>query len=455
MNIEQRTIDFIPENERYGKPKDLFAVWFGANLNLTTIITGTVLVVMGMNIFWSIAAIVLGSLIGNFFVASHSAQGPKLGIPQMIQSRAQFGIFGAIIPMIFVMFIYLGFGVANTLLVTQTLGGATSLSTNWVIILFSLVSIIIAIFGYKLIHASQKLLSISSFVILGIGTVLAFLLPVPEGAWAASQLNVPLFFLSVGIVATYVLALAPYVADYSRYLPSNSSSPQVFWYSYLGLSSSTIWMMVIGAVLAAALPDFSNNPGGELAGLFNGFSLIMYILIIYGLLAINVFNFYGAFMSVVTTIQPFNKLKVTPVVRVVIFAIILLLNIILSILGGEGDFITFFINFIYFMGYFLIPWTAINLVDFYLLRYGEYSIQDIFDLSGQYGKFNGVTIFSFLISIVLEIPFINTTLYVGPVANLLGGVDLAWLVGIITSSLLYYFLMKSKLAARSARPETR
>ena len=114
MNIEHRTVDFIPEAERHGKPRDMFPVWFGANLNLTTIITGSILVVMGLNITWSVLAILLGSLIGNLFVASHSAQGPQLGIPQMIQSRAQFGVLGAIIPMAFIMFIYIGFGVANT-----------------------------------------------------------------------------------------------------------------------------------------------------------------------------------------------------------------------------------------------------------------------------------------------------------------------------------------------------
>lgn len=446
MNIEQRTIDFIPENERYGKPKDLFAVWFGANLNLTTIITGTVLVVMGMNLFWSALAILLGSLIGNFFVASHSAQGPKLGIPQMIQSRAQFGVFGAIIPMIFVMFIYMGFGVANTLLVTQTLNEVVPLSENGLIIMFSLLSIIMAIFGYKLIHASQKILSICSFFILGIGTIIALFKPFPEGAWSAGNVDGALFFVSVGIVATYVLALAPYVADYSRYLPSNASSSKVFWFSYVGLTSSTTWMMLVGAILAVVLPGFADHSGGLLAGLFGSYSPMMYILIIYGLLAINVFNFYGAFMAVITTIQPFNKLNVTSTIRVAIFSVILIANIGLSMLGGKGDFINFFINFIYFMGYFLIPWTAINLVDFYLIRRGSYSIADIFDSSGQYGKFNGATIFSFLISILLEIPFISTTLYVGPVAEAMSGVDLAWLVGIIVSSFLYYFLMKAKLA---------
>ncbi|MGL6020088.1 MAG: purine-cytosine permease family protein, partial [Gibbsiella quercinecans] len=302
MAIEQHSINYIPESDRYGKPKDLFAVWFGANLNLTTIVTGAVLVMMGLNLFWSIAAIVLGNAIGTVFVASHSVQGPRLGIPQMIQSRAQFGVLGAIIPMFFVMFVYLGFGVANTLLISQTLNNVLPLSSTWIIILFTFISIFIAIYGYRLIHFTQKWLSISAFVVLGIATIMAFNQPLPAGAWNISAFNLTLFVSGVGIIATYVLAMAPYVADYSRYLPSDVSSPKVFWFTYSGLAISGSWMMTIGAALATVIPGFSDNAGGKMADMFHGYSWLMYILIVYGLFAINVFNFYGAFMSVVTSI---------------------------------------------------------------------------------------------------------------------------------------------------------
>ncbi|ATA19571.1 NCS1 family nucleobase:cation symporter-1 [Gibbsiella quercinecans] len=451
MAIEQHSINYIPESDRYGKPKDLFAVWFGANLNLTTIVTGAVLVMMGLNLFWSIAAIVLGNAIGTVFVASHSVQGPRLGIPQMIQSRAQFGVLGAIIPMFFVMFVYLGFGVANTLLISQTLNNVLPISSTWIIILFTFISIFIAIYGYRLIHFTQKWLSISAFVVLGIATIMAFNQPLPAGAWNISAFNLTLFVSGVGIIATYVLAMAPYVADYSRYLPSDVSSPKVFWFTYSGLAISGSWMMTIGAALATVIPGFSDNAGGKMADMFHGYSWLMYILIVYGLFAINVFNFYGAFMSVVTSIQPFNSLKVTPRVRTIILGAILVINIVLSLLGGESNFMTLFINFIYFMSYFLIPWTAINLLDFFVLRKGHYHIQDIFDVHGRYGKYNKITIFAFLIAIVAEIPFINSTFYVGPIAKMLDGADMAWIVGIVAALVLYYFPMKNWQPAHVSR----
>ena len=89
--IETHCIDFIPHNLRHGKASDLFFLWFGANAQMAVIATGIIAIVPGFSLWWAIAGIILGTLFGSIFMAYHSAQGPHLGIPQMIQSRAQFG----------------------------------------------------------------------------------------------------------------------------------------------------------------------------------------------------------------------------------------------------------------------------------------------------------------------------------------------------------------------------
>ena len=55
-------------------------------------------------------------VIGTFFMAAHSAQGPQLGLPQMIQSRPQFGYVGAILVWLFAYLQYAGFNVFNSVL---------------------------------------------------------------------------------------------------------------------------------------------------------------------------------------------------------------------------------------------------------------------------------------------------------------------------------------------------
>lgn len=88
MQVERKSIDYIPTDERFGKPRNLFYTWFGSNMQITPIVTGAVGITLGLSLPWTIIAIFLGNLISGIFMAGHSAQGPKLGIPQMIQSRA-------------------------------------------------------------------------------------------------------------------------------------------------------------------------------------------------------------------------------------------------------------------------------------------------------------------------------------------------------------------------------
>ncbi|CAM3321722.1 hypothetical protein GCM10011247_16240 [Pseudomonas plecoglossicida] len=278
--------------------------------------------------------------------------------------------------------------------------------------LLGLACFLVALFGYALIHRFQKVPSLASIVVLG-------------------------------IAVTWQLSYAPYVADYSRYLPTRTSTRQVFWYSYLGTVIGGSWMMVLGALLAKGLPGFSDNVGLNLVGFLGGSTLLTFAFVLYGQIAINVFNLYGAFMSTVTVIEPYAALKVTPRVRAGFMLVICAAATGLCTLA-QDDFLQFFLNFIFFMSYFLIPWTAINLVDYYALRKGQYRIADIFDPSGIYGRVNGVAVGVFLATIVLEIPFMSTSMYVGPVASSLHGIDLAWAVGLVFPALAYYALMRRR-----------
>jgi len=113
-------------------------------------------------------------------------------------------------------------------------------------------------------------------------------------------------------------------------------------------------------------------------------------------------NLYGAFMSTVTVIEPFAALKVTPRVRAGFMLVICAVATALCTLA-QDDFIQLFLNFIFFMSYFLIPWTAINLVDYYALRKGIYQIADIFEPSGIYGRVNWIAIGVFLATIYLRL----------------------------------------------------
>src|SRR5712691_5414813 len=126
QGIELRSIDWVPHEERHGEVWHIFPVWFSGNAELTTFATGVVAMTFGGNLIWTLIGLLCGTLFGTFFSAFHSAQGPQLGLPQMIQSRAQFGYLGVAIMVLPAAFIlYAGYNVFNGLLPAQALDNVT------------------------------------------------------------------------------------------------------------------------------------------------------------------------------------------------------------------------------------------------------------------------------------------------------------------------------------------
>jgi nucleobase:cation symporter-1, NCS1 family len=99
----------------------------------------------------------------------------------------------------------------------------------------------------------------------------------------------------------------------------------------------------------------------------------------------------------------------------------------------------------------LVPWTAINLVDYYLLRQGRYDVESFFRHDGGiYGRVNRIAVGCYVLGILVQIPFIDNPLYSGPVARAAGNVDLSWIVGLIVTGPAYYWLAKRSEAGRDA-----
>ena len=124
--VEQRSIDYIPESERHGRLFSQFTLWFGANLQVTAIVTGALAVVLGGDVFWSLIGLLIGQVLGGTIMALHAAQGPKLGLPQMISSRVQFGVYGAVIPIVLVCLMYVGFSASGSVLCALHRCGSSS-----------------------------------------------------------------------------------------------------------------------------------------------------------------------------------------------------------------------------------------------------------------------------------------------------------------------------------------
>ncbi len=452
LEVERRTIDHIPEEERHGRAASLFTVWFAANTQITTAVTGALGVVLGLSLPWAVLALVVGNLLGGVAMALHSAQGPKLGVPQMIQSRAQFGFFGAVLPLVLVILMYLGFFASSGVLGGAALSEWTGLPAIPAIIVVSVVCTVLAVYGYRLIHRYERWVSLLSALVFVYLSVELFRHHDVGGAWHAGQLSWGTFGLVVSIAATWQFTWGPYVADYSRYLPRRTSTAATFWWTYGGAVIGGCWLMCFGAAAVAVAAKAFNSGSVQFASgmAAAGVGWLVLLIIILGVIAVNVLNLYGAFMSTTTTLTVVWRGPLRPGTRAAYVIGAAVVGTLIAIIG-RGNFLDNYTNFILFLSYFLIPWSAINLADFYWVRKERYDIDALFDPRLGYGAFNGRALVAYAIGIVLQLPFMNTTFYVGWLVDDLGGADIAWLIGFVVPAVVYFALLRNRI--RDPQPE--
>jgi NCS1 family nucleobase:cation symporter-1 len=448
--IEKHTIYQIPVTERHGRARDLFTIWFGSNIMMLTIVTGALATtVFKLSFLSAIGSIAVGNLIGAVFMALHAAQGPRLGVPQMVQTRGQFGSIGAVLVVGIVVIMYVGFLASNIVLGGQSLHTiAPGIPQNVLIAFIAVVSVVATIYGHDLIHAYARVLTwLSGLALLLTFVWLVFIHGLPSGFWSINSYSTAGFFGMVSVGALWQIAYAPYVSDYSRYMPQDTGAVPAFWASYWGCSLGSILPMILGALLGLLSTD--GDVVGGLTHLTGAAALPIIVIFSVGIAGTNAMNLYCGVLSSITLIQTFKpKWKASSVSRVV--AALILTGIGLAIaFWGATNFLTNYTNFILLLLYVLVPWTAVNLVDFYLVRHGDYNVSSFFTQDGGiYGRFNVPAIFCYLLGIAIQMPFVATELYTGPIAKMLNGVDISWIVGIVVISPIYYVLAK-KYAEKS------
>ena len=236
-------------------------------------------------------AIVIGVLIGTLFMAFHSAQGPQLGLPQMIQSRPQFGYVGALLVWLFAYVQYAGFNVFNTILGGESMSTTAHGSTKLWVVIVTAVALVIALVGYDLIHKAEQWLTYLMIVIFGIFTITLCVIHYPAGTFDVGTFKASPFLGQFGVVAGYQISWAIYVSDYSRYMPPNVGVRQTFNWTYWGSAIGGAWMMIVGAVLAAwAGKNFDGTGIAELNAVgdyvFTGFGAIVLIAAALGLVPV-------------------------------------------------------------------------------------------------------------------------------------------------------------------------
>ena len=443
--VEQRTIDIIPHDERHGRARDLFTIWFGSNLLPLTIVTGALgPAVYGLDFWSSVIAILLGNFGGGLLMALHSVQGPRLGVPQMIQSRGQFGSMGSVIVVLITVFMYIGFFASNLALSGETLHLMNhNVSSNTGQVVAALIALVVVVFGYRMIHLLNRIATVVIGVLMVVGMVWIVARGLPGTFFSAGAYSTGAFLGMVSIGATWQIAYAPYVSDYSRYMPAQDSAKDTFHASYWGCTLGSSLPMIWGVMASLAIPQAADAIVG-INGVVGSLGWLFMLLFFLTASQSNAINLYGGTLCVITVVQTFATHWIPKAAaRVVIGAGVLALALYLAL--SITDFLTSYYQFVLILLYLLIPWTAINLVDFYLVRRGKYHVESFFHPNGGiYGRFNWVAIVAYAIGVLSEAPFANpSSRWKGWFVDSLNGADIAWIVGIVVTVPVYYYLARA------------
>ncbi|KDB07505.1 permease for cytosine/purines uracil thiamine allantoin [Burkholderia sp. lig30] len=454
--IEHRSIDYVPESERHARLASQGPFWFLGNFHFFTISIGFVGPGMGLSAGWTTLAGALGIMFGTLFMAFHGSQGPEMGLPQMIQSRAQFGYRGVIVALLATLFVFVGFNVVNVSLMVDGVHNVFGIDGTFVAVAAVTIGALLAIYGHDLMHKTFTWALIATLPLYALVTLaLAFGHAAPAGTAAAPAaapgFNWIAFATQFAIAASYNISYAPYVSDYSRYLPKHTSRAKLIAVIFAGASLSGTWMIGLGAWLAqklhAADALVAMNQVG--ASLVPGLGKLIAIVSLVGFLPIIALNAYSAMLTVLTGID--SIMPIRPSRRARVAAIVAISTFVLGcVFAIRGNGIALLQTFLTLMLYFLVPWTAVNLVDYFFVRRGHYAIAHFFTPHGLYGRWQARGIAAYLIGFAAMVPFFyvfdaeaNREVFVGPFARLLGGVDVAWLVGLIAAGGVYGLLSRS------------
>ena len=382
--VENRHIDHIPAGARHGKPWHQFAFWFGGNVNVFNVVLGAVTVSIGLTFWWALVAIAAGTLIGALLIALHATQGPRLGVPQSIQSRGQFGFYGSAFMFPAVLLLNVGFIAAELVIQAQAMNGVTAALTipAWIVVL-AIPSVVIGIFGYRWIHWVMQ----ATAVVVGVSLVIMLVqglrygaLPAHETTWARPTFG--LFLAGVALLVIDMLSFGPFVSDYTRYLPAHTSGRRLFWGIYAGNVLATFFSCAVGAYLAALLPAL--GPVAAVGKVSGSWALVIMAV---SLVNANTFNAYTGSFQVLAFGSMWRRFKAESVtVRLVPFVCVMAAGVITAYLGYTS-FVTNLTNFLDVLLVIFIPWSAVNLADYFVVRRGRYDVASFFTADGAYGRF--------------------------------------------------------------------
>jgi NCS1 family nucleobase:cation symporter-1 len=452
-HMESHGIDLIPDAERHGSPRDLFAMWLGGNLNVFYVVNGAVVISMGLSFAQSLLAIVVGNL-AFLAVGFASLQGPRTGTSTFAVSRASYGPSGGRFLALFNWVTCIGFEASGLALIALAalavfahagLGASTALKIA-VIVVASAIQAVLPLLGHRAILLAQRRLA-WLFTVLFV--VMAILVgpKVHLGHLSHGSGWAPVTWAIALVISGGGLSWANTASDYSRYLARSTSARQVFWCSSVGGFLPAVLLETLGAAVASATTSAS-DPIAGIPAVLPGWVSVPYLLFaIVTLLAVNTLDLYSSGLTLQAAGLRLARWQCVLVDTVICTALCFLVIF-------SGQFNRYYSDFLGLLIIWMAPWFAIYATDA-LLRRQRYDAAGLLDSSprGRYWRHGGFFlpgVVAQLLGMTASALWISSAAFAGPLSTAVGGSDFSVFTGLGVGGLVYWLLARREVSRETA-----
>lgn len=451
----EETLQPIPESARNQRVGGQFWIWAGANIAPINWVLGALGIHLGLGLWDTVGVIAVGNFIGMSMFGFFVLLGQRTGVTGMVLARATFGRRGAYLPAAIQAVLSIGWSAVNTWIVLDLvlalfgkLGWVDpSLKNQAVRIVVAtvimLIQVVISWLGYRAIAAFERwtvpptlLVLISMSLVAWFGMHLDWSYAGPPGAVLQGSARLAaLSSIMTAIGIGWGITWFTYAADYSRFISRSVPRRKLYLASAAGQFIPVVWLGLLGASLATT--NGTVDPGQLIVENFGTLAIPVLALVIHGPIATNILNIYT--FSVATQAMDFSIGRRKLSVLVGFFSIVVVVFLVY-----QENFATVLDTWLVTLVAWVASWGGVMLVHFYWLepRRSDYAV--LFEPVGTKSlpEVNWAGWVSFFAGMAMTWLFMYGAVPAarGPIATALGGVDLSWLVGIVTSAALYAVL---------------
>ncbi len=450
---ETRGIELIRESERHGRARDLFAVWAAPNVSVLNFTIGATLILLGLEIWQAVLVIVAASLLW-VFPGTIAVSGPAAGTSGSVITRAIYGIVGNkaivaftgwLIGAVYLALNWLASSFMGADLLAQ-LGMSDPLWTPIVVaIVVAAITVLVAVYGHGLILRTYPY--VTGVLLVTFLLVTAFVLPHVDWSYRAAEPLTGVALWSALTIGFTILASTPlsYInsPDIARYLPRSTKPTHIVAATALGGALPGIFFTTVGVLLATAITDTDAGIESALLALLPVWlGPVLVIGVIVNTVSLNGMTTYTSSMALQAIGIPLRRIPAAIVVGVIGTALTVYLVISTSLLEAVNLILQFLIIV-------AAPTMAVFVTDV-LLRRARYDGIELFDESpsGRFwytGGWNVPGMAAVVLGGAGAALCLSTTVWTGPVAEVLGDIDLSVPVGIVVSVVVYVTLKRTRL----------